>query len=205
MPWMKLLNIARAVPTAPEAAYHTGKHFWQAARGEKDWSDAPGIGDMRPGFWGGILGDSDTDSGSGEMYDYDAAWEQADAILSPQFQRQMDTTMADLDRHNMSRGFYGQMPADVMKRSTAGDMTMQHQGNVAQLAAQMALQQGQLGLQQQQLANQQRGAMWGGIGQFVGQLAPHAFDFWKEKGFPLPWGNSDSSPGTSGGTGHIPW
>ncbi len=108
---------------------------------------------------------------------YQDALKQAQTALNPQYQQMLNSTLANIDRNSMARGFYGQLPTDVFKRSTAGDLSMQHQGNVAQYANQLQQQhfQNQMALDQfnwqKQQANQQRNDnLWSTVGTAAGYL-----------------------------------
>lgn len=106
--------------------------------------------------------------------------DQARAILDPEYQNQLNTTMNNLDRNSINRGFYGQLPQDVFKRSTAGNMANAHEANLANYANQLYqadrnynLQQQQLDLQRQQLnQNNNNNSNSGGsiIGDIIGGI-----------------------------------
>ncbi len=117
--------------------------------------------------------------GGQQQIDHQQAMKQARAALDPQFQRTLDDTLAGLDRQAMGRGFYGQMPADALRRSTAADLAMQHQGQLAQYAHGMHDRQ----LQQAQMALQG----WQGIGQYAGQAVPEVMDAIQQRDTPWPW------------------
>ena len=85
---------------------------------------------------------------------YDEALEQAQGVLNPLYDEQLEKNLQAVDRGNLSRGFYGQMPGDALKRSTALDVERARAGQIASLAQQMMGQSQQNALQQQQLAAQ---------------------------------------------------
>jgi len=46
---------------------------------------------------------------------YDEALEQAQGVLNPLYDEQLEKNLQAVDRGNLSRGFYGQMPGDALK------------------------------------------------------------------------------------------
>ncbi len=111
------------------------------------------------------------------MMSYQDALKQAQAALDPQYQKMLKTTLGNIDRNSMARGFYGQLPTDVFKRSTAGDLSMQHQANLAQYANQVQQQnfQNQMALnqfdwQKQQYEDQKSNQLWSTVGTAAGYL-----------------------------------
>lgn len=101
---------------------------------------------------------------------YDEALEQAQGVLNPLYDEQLMGNLESVDRGNLSRGFYGQMPGDALKRSTALDVERARAGQIASLSQQMMGQSQQNALQQQQLAAQyalnkgQQTQNWLGLG-----------------------------------------
>lgn len=101
---------------------------------------------------------------------YDEALEQAQGVLNPLYDEQLQNNLASVDLANISRGFYGQLPGDALKRSTALDVERARAGQIASLAQQMQGQSQQQALQQQQLAAQyalgrgQQSQNWANIG-----------------------------------------
>ena len=101
---------------------------------------------------------------------YDEALEQAQGVLNPLYDEQLEKNLQTVDQGNLSRGFYGQMPGDALKRSTALDVERARAGQIASLAQQMQGQSQQQALQQQQLAAQyalgrgQQNQNWANIG-----------------------------------------
>jgi hypothetical protein len=85
---------------------------------------------------------------------YDEALEQAQGVLNPLYDEQLEKNLQTVDRGNLSRGFYGQMPGDALKRSTALDVERARAGQIASLAQQMKGQSQLQALQLQQLAAQ---------------------------------------------------
>lgn len=112
---------------------------------------------------------------------YDAL-QQAQSIVNPLFDQQLDNTMKNMDYQNMQRGFYGQLPGDVLKNARALDVERSRASQTSNLAQQLFqqsqanslaqqqmqmnawLNQQQLGqnwdLNQQQMANQQKQNTW---------------------------------------------
>lgn len=94
---------------------------------------------------------------------YAEATNQAKDMLNPLYDEQLERTLKQLDTANIARGFYGQLPADVMKRSTAAEIERGRAGQIASLAQQMVGQSQQQAFQQQQLAAQKalnKGSQW---------------------------------------------
>ena len=85
---------------------------------------------------------------------YDEALKQSQDVLNPLYDEQLEKNLQAVDRSNIARGFYGQMPGDAFKRSTAGEIESARSGQIASLAQQMQGQSQQQALQQQQLAAQ---------------------------------------------------
>ena len=85
---------------------------------------------------------------------YDEALEQAQGVLNPLYDEQLEKNLQAVDRSNIARGFYGQMPGDAFKRSTAAEIESARAGQIASLAQQMQGQSQLQALQQQQLAAQ---------------------------------------------------
>ena len=108
--------------------------------------------------------------------DYSQAYSQAQQALQPQFNQQMQ----NLGRQQVSRGFYGQLPGDVMQQQ----LGTQQVGQTAQYAqqlqdadwqrgfqqAQLALQQEQMDMQQQQQEQERRDNFWRTIGGVAGTV-----------------------------------
>ena len=101
---------------------------------------------------------------------YDEALRQSGDVLNPLYDKQLEKNLQAVDRSNIARGFYGQMPGDAFKRSTAGEIESARAGQIASLAQQMQGQSQQQALQQQQLAAQyalgrgQQNQNWANIG-----------------------------------------
>lgn len=85
---------------------------------------------------------------------YDEALQQAEDVLNPLYDEQLEEALQAIDRSNIARGFYGQMPGDAFKRSTAAEIESARAGQIASLAQQMQGQSQLQALQQQQLAAQ---------------------------------------------------
>ncbi len=85
---------------------------------------------------------------------YDEALQQSGDALNPLYDKQLQQNLEQVDLGNLSRGFYGQLPGDALKRSTAADIETTRSGQIASLAQQMQGQSQQQALQQQQLAAQ---------------------------------------------------
>lgn len=128
---------------------------------------------------GSAIAQNNSGSNRPQSLNYDAAVRQAQAALDPGFNRMLNNTLQNIDRNSIARGFYGQMPMDVFKRATAGDLSMQHQANIAQYANQLQQQSfqnqlayDQLNLQKQQYSDQQNGQFWQTLAQIAGVVLP---------------------------------
>lgn len=82
------------------------------------------------------------------------AEKQAMNLLNPLYDTQREENIKAVDRHNLQRGFYGQLPGDVLRRSTADQTERDRAGQIASLTQQMVGQSQQQALQQQQMAMQ---------------------------------------------------
>ena len=101
--------------------------------------------------------------------DYEQAYEQAEEILSPQFKQQRQ----ELSRNQRQRGFYGQMPGDVMEQQLASQQVAQTGQMATDLQHQdwqRQMQQEQFEFQQQQYEDQQSSDFWGTIGGIAGGI-----------------------------------
>ena len=102
--------------------------------------------------------------------DYSQAYNQARQALQPQFDQQMQ----NLGRQQVSRGFYGQLPADAMQQQ----MGAQQVGQTAQYAQQLqdadwqrGFQQAQMAMQQEQQERQRKDNFWRTIGGVAGTVS----------------------------------
>lgn len=86
---------------------------------------------------------------------YEEALRQAGDVLNPLYDERLQQSLREVDRHNIARGFFGQLPGAALARSTAADIERARAGQIAGLAQQMIGQSQQAALQQQQLALQQ--------------------------------------------------
>lgn len=86
---------------------------------------------------------------------YDEAMDLASQTLNPIYDKNVTQTLNALDKGAISRGFYGQAPADAFKRSTAAQIRADQSSAVARLGAQMQGQSAAQAAQMQQLALQQ--------------------------------------------------
>ena len=111
--------------------------------------------------------------------DQSQALSQARSMVNPLYDRQLRDNLAAVDRSNISRGFYGQMPGDALARSTAADIETARAGQTANMTNQLMSQnfaqrqsahqqmlnqqnmQQQFGLAQQQMGMQQRAQNYG--------------------------------------------
>jgi len=66
--------------------------------------------------------------------DYETALRQARNILQPQFEKAREETLGNLSHEQVSRGFYGQAPADYVQQSAMADLTNQYMGTLASQA-----------------------------------------------------------------------
>lgn len=113
---------------------------------------------------------------------YEEATTRAQTVLAPVFERMMQETLADVSRHNISRGFYGQAPGDALAERMARDVAGQEAMAIGSLADQMVGQTNQhaaqmAALAQQQWANQQQGFLGAGqLGQnFIEQMMQYSY------------------------------
>src|SRR5690606_20675699 len=56
------------------------------------------------------------------MLSYDDALAQAMAVVNPLFDQQMDQAMRNMDYQLMQRGYYGQLPGEVLRQERALDI-----------------------------------------------------------------------------------
>lgn len=130
---------------------------------------------------------------------YDEALEQAQGVLNPLYDEQLEKNLQTVDRGNLSRGFYGQMPGDALKRSTALDVERARAGQIASLAQQMQGQSQQQALQQQQLAAQYALGR-GQLNQNWANIALNAANSWYNMTGQVPFMGNPLT-GNSGNTG----
>ena len=105
-----------------------------------------------------------------KMIDYNEAFRQAEQALNPQFNK----AMGQMDRGNISRGFYGQLPADVMKnelRQNQIGQTANYAQNLRQ--NQFGNDMQSYGYQMQDYNDRSQGLLnnpnfWGSIGSIAG-------------------------------------
>ena len=83
---------------------------------------------------------------------------QAEAILNPLYNEQLQETLRQLQLANIRRGFFGQVPGAELSQRAAADIESRRAQNIAQLASQLqgmtweqAAQHAQLALQNAQL------------------------------------------------------
>jgi len=130
-------------------------------------TDAIGaVGDYVPGIWtpfgeqsagGQIAGFFSSGQDPMQPMDYDEAFDQAEQILGPRFEQQRQ----DLSRQQRQRGFYGQMPGDVMEQQLASQQTAQ----TGQFAHDLRQQDWQMQMQQEELGGD---GFWGTVGGIAG-------------------------------------
>lgn len=65
------------------------------------------------------------------------AVERAQATLNPLYQEMLNETLRNLQRQQIARGFFGQLPGAALERSTAADIETRRAQQIAQLAEQM--------------------------------------------------------------------
>lgn len=123
------------------------------------------------------------------------ARQEAQNVLNPLFGEHLKNALKEVDRANIRRGFFGQLPGAALSRSTAADIGTRQQQAIGQLtgqlqgmSAQQAAQHAQLALQshrQNLMADQARlaglGAAFQGLGQ-IRELWPTQWSQW----FPGP-------------------
>jgi hypothetical protein len=77
---------------------------------------------------------------------YPEAELQAKATLGPLYDQRVTATLENLDRNAIARGFFGQLPAEALNRSTAAQIRGQQAADEAGLANQMVGQSQQYAL-----------------------------------------------------------
>ena len=95
----------------------------------------------------------ESNNSSSGVKDFDEYYNQAEDILSPKFKEQME----NLSAKQVNRGFYGQMPADVMQQELANKQTAQKTQYAQRLKQQdweNEMQQKQFELQKKQYNEQ---------------------------------------------------
>lgn len=99
--------------------------------------------------------------------DYNVAYRQAEEMLTPQYERQMD----NLRNQQIQRGFYGQMPGDVMQQQLASQQVAQTGQMATDLQHQdwqRQMQQQEFDFMQQQYEDEQDRQFWSTIGGIAG-------------------------------------
>lgn len=122
------------------------------------------------GLWGQPKTSSGSASGAAPGLSYDEALRQAGDVLNPMYDERLQQSLQEVDRHNIARGFFGQLPGAALSRSTAADIERSRAGQIAGLAQQMIGQSQQAALQQQQLAIQQAAQRQGTFGNVLGAI-----------------------------------
>jgi hypothetical protein len=84
----------------------------------------------------------------------DQAWQQAQTVLNPVYDKQIADVMRQSDKDLLARGFYGQLSGDALGQSRRLDALNAKQTAIASLANSMAGQSKDRALQYQQLAIQ---------------------------------------------------
>ena len=69
-----------------------------------------------------------------ETLSYDDARGQAGDQLNPQYDEALQERLKQVDNHNISRGFYGQLPGDALARSNATQVETARESHIGQLA-----------------------------------------------------------------------
>ena len=126
------------------------------------------------------------------------AVERAQATLNPLYQEMLNETLRNLQRQQIARGFFGQLPGAALERSTAADIETRRAQQIAQLAEQligqaharaMDLDRAQLAAAQDSWAGQQQNLqniMSGiGMGWNIGQQMLGGLDILRALGL---WG-----------------
>src|SRR5690606_20900388 len=126
------------------------------------------------------------------------AVERAQAMLNPLYREMLEGTLRNLQRQQIARGFFGQLPGAALERSTAADIETRRAQQIAQLAEEMVGQEHAraMDIARQRLAAEQ--ARWAGeqqrfqnilsgigMGWNIGQQFLGALDILKALGF---WG-----------------
>jgi hypothetical protein len=140
-----------------------------------------------------------------DYMDYDEAYSQAEKILQPKFNQQMQ----NLSNQQINRGFYGQMPGDVMQQELAGQQEAQIANQALNLQQQdfnRQLKQAQFNWRRNQAKKQrqqqQSSNFWGTIGTiaggFLGGPAGGVIGRWLGNQLGGTGGSSGSNQNTSG-------
>lgn len=132
---------------------------------------------------------------------YDEALMRSENVLNPLYDEKVNKTLDNLDRSNMARGFYGQLPGDALKRSTAGDLRTRQAGDISSLAEQMYGNSQQYALQataQAQARHQQEIDNLMGLSGLSHKMT---MDYWDRDGDNpwLKWLGGQKAPATTGG------
>lgn len=141
--------------------------------------------------------------------------ERAQAILSPLYREMVEESLRNLQRQQIARGFFGQLPGAALERSTETDIRTRQAQQTAQLAEQMIGQEHAraMDIARQQLATEQ--ARWAGqqqnlqnilggaqMGWNIGNQILGGLDVAKMLGL---WGfGMQTDPSVSGSVGSLP-
>lgn len=137
-------------------------------------------------MWGAVLGavggalvnnlfssNKSSNSSKPKRMSYEDAYSQAQDVLTPQYEKNREKTLGQVDNNLINRGFYGQAPGDSLKAGVMTDMENDFQGQLANYATNLQNQQYdqdyqtyQLGLQEQQRDDD----FWSGIGNIAGSF-----------------------------------
>lgn len=118
----------------------------------------------------------------------DQARGQAQQMLNPLFDEQLQNTMQQVATANMRRGFYGQPVGDAIAQSAAADIGTRREQAVGQLAAQMQGMSQEQAMQHAQLAYQAQMAQHQNMMNTLGTA---------QQLFPLQWGQFFGGPNTN--------
>lgn len=88
---------------------------------------------------------------------YEEALARAQDIYNPMYERATEEALEAVDKDSMRRGFFGQLPAAALRRTTAADLESKKNQQIAQLANQLQGQSEQNAMSQQRLAMQRAG------------------------------------------------
>jgi hypothetical protein len=113
----------------------------------------------------------------------DQANEQSGKTLNPIYDKIVDKNLSNLDKSNMARGFYGQLPGDVLKRSTEGDLRNQQSAAIANLSNQLVGQSRDYASSLAQQAMQAKQQEYNNIGNFVNTVGNAAGQYYDQTGY----------------------
>ena len=143
------------------------------------------------------------------------AVERAQATLNPLYREMLEETLRNLQRQQIARGFFGQLPGAALERSTAADIETRRAQQIAQLAEEMigqeharamdiarqrlAAEQARWAAEQQRFQNIMSGI---GMGWNIGQQMLGGLDILRTLGL---WGaGRQTDPSIAGSVSPVP-